>query len=229
MIAAALRKTEPFRDMDRDALRAIACQATDRPLVAGEALFEQGEPAERFFLALGGRLKATMIVPDGKQVLLQLINPGDFCGLASVLACTEYQATCRAIVATSVLAWPTSYWGTLFEGHPRIAVSLTQALGRHVAEVQTRIAEFATQPVERRVANAVLRLVRSAGTPTEGGVRVDFPITRQDLAELTASTLHSVSRIVSAWCGLGILGRGRACLVVRDLAALERIARGDSG
>ena len=57
-------------------------------------------------------------------------------------------------------------------------------------------------------------------------MRIDFPITRQDLAEMTGTTLHSVSRIVSAWAGRGIVGRGRARLVVRDLPALERIARG---
>lgn len=229
MIAAALRKTEPFRDMDCAALAAIARHATDRRLEAGEALFEQGEPARRFFLALEGRLKVTMIVPEGKQVLVRLIYPGDFCGLALVLARTDYPATCRAIVPTRALGWPTSYWATLIEEHPRVAVSLTKALGRHIAEVHTRIAEFATEEVERRVANAVLRLARNAGTPTEDGVRIDFPITRQDLAELTGSTLHSVSRIVSAWSGLGIVGGGRASLVVRDVAALERIARGDKG
>ena len=113
--------------------------------------------------------------------------------------------------------------------YPRIAIGITRSLGRHITDVHARIAELATEEVEQRVAHAVLRLARSAGTPVEGGLRIDFPITRQDLAEMTGTTLHSVSRIVSGWAGRGIVGRGRASLVIRDLPTLERIGRGEKG
>ena len=92
------------------------------------------------------------------------------------------------------------YWEELLANYPRIAIGITRSLGRHITDVHARIAELATEEVEQRVAHAVLRLARSAGTPVEGGLRIDFPITRQDLAEMTGTTLHSVSRIVS---GLG--------------------------
>lgn len=84
-----------------------------------------------------------------------------------------------------------------------------------------------TAEVERRVALAVLRLVHCAGEPVPEGIRIDFPITRQDIAELTGATLHSVSRIVSAWGRRGIVGRRRARLVVRDVAGLGRVAEGE--
>ncbi len=227
MIATELRSARPFRGLDLAEIDAIARRATERRLAPGEALFEQGEPAERFFLTLEGRLKVTMIVPEGKQIVLRLLYPGDFCGLAMVLTRPEYPATCRAILAVRALAWPTSYWATLIEEHPRLAVGMTEALGRHVTEMHTRLAELATEEVERRVAHAVLRLADRAGVAVEGGVQIDFPVTRQDLAELTGSTLHSVSRIVSAWGARGVVDRGRARLLIRDLAALERIARGE--
>jgi CRP/FNR family transcriptional regulator, nitrogen oxide reductase regulator len=227
MIATALQMTQPFRDIEPVAVAEIARHASERRLAPGEALFEQGEPADRFFLAVEGRLKVTMITPEGKQVLVRLLCPGDFCGLALALARSDYPATCRAIVAVRVVGWPMSYWAELIETNPRIALGVTRSLGRHITDVHARIAELATEEVAQRVANAVLRLARTAGAPAEGGLRIDFPITRQDLAEMTGTTLHSVSRIVSGWIGRGVVGRGRARLVVRDLPALERIARGE--
>lgn len=229
MIATALRSAPPFRDLDGEGLAEVASHATDRHLEPGAALFEQGEPAGRFYLVVQGRLKVTMITPGGKQVLVRLVHPGDFCGLALALARPDYPATCLALVAARVLAWPMNYWETLIASHPRIAIGITRSLGRHITDVHSRIAELATEEVEQRVAHAVLRLARSAGAPVEGGLRIDFPITRQDIAEMTGTTLHSVSRIVSAWAGRNIVGRGRARLVVRDLPALERIARGGKG
>lgn len=229
MITTALRSAACFRDVGEQELAGIARHAGERCLSPGEALFEQGESAHRFFLVAVGRTKVTMLTAEGKQVLIGLAGPGEFCGLAVALARSEYPSSARAIVATRAVAWPTTYWPTLIEEHPRLAVALTRALGRHVDEVNNRMAELATVEVERRVALAVLRLADRAGCPVEGGVRIDFPLTRQDIAEMTGTTLHSVSRIVSAWANHGLVRRGRARLVVSDLAGLKRIARGQPG
>ena len=227
MIATALRSVPAFRDLDCAGLEDIAQYASERRLDAGDPLFEQGEPADHFYLVIEGRLKVTMITPEGKQVLVRLVHPGDLCGLALALARRDYPATCRALVPVHALGWQMRYWEVLLETYPRVAIAITRSLGRHIADVHARISELATEEVEQRVAHAVLRLAGKAGTPVEGGLRIDFPITRQDIAEMTGTTLHSVSRIVSAWAGRGIVGRGRAHLVVRDLPALERIARGE--
>jgi CRP-like cAMP-binding protein len=83
---------------------------------------------------------------------------------------------------------------------------------------------MSTEEVERRVAHAVLRLVEQAGKRDEAGLRVDFPISRRDIAEMTGTTLHTVSRILSAWETQGLVEGGRQKLVVRDRAGLSRLA-----
>ena len=83
---------------------------------------------------------------------------------------------------------------------------------------------MSTQEVERRVAHAVLRLTKQAGRAAEGGIRIDFPITRQDIAEMTGTTLHTVSRILSAWEGDGLVEGGRQKLTVRDVTRLQALA-----
>lgn len=227
MLTAALRRSPAFRDLSEAALAEIAGQGAGRRVEAGEALFEQGAPAHRFFLVAEGRMKVTMVTAEGKQVFVRLTGAGDFCGLALALSRPDYPATCRAAVPSFVISWPMCYWGKLLEAHPAVALRVTQAMGRHIEDVHSRLTELATEEVERRVAHAVLRLARQAGRPVEGGVDVDFPVTRQDLAEMTGTTLHSVSRIVSVWSAQGIVRRGRARIVVSDIAALEEIARGE--
>lgn len=229
MMMTALKRSPPFHGLSEVALEEIARNATAQRLGTGDAIFVQGEPARRFFLVAEGRMKVSMLTADGKQVLVRLIGAGDFCGLALALARPDYPATCRAAVPSLLLAWPTPYWQTLLETQPAVALRATQALGRHIEDVHSRMVELATEEVERRVAHAVLRLARTAGTPEGGGVGIDFPVTRQDLAEMTGTTLHSVSRIVSSWSARDIVRRGRARIVVRDVPALERIAGGGEG
>ena len=91
----------------------------------------------------------------------------------------------------------------------------------------TRIRELSTQEVERRVAHCLLRLIRKAGRPTPDGLLVDFPVTRQDIAEMTGTTLHTVSRLMSAWETLGLVKSARRKIIVVDRPALAALAEGD--
>ena len=227
MIATALQTAPTFHGLDTTALAEIASHATERRLAPGEALFQQGASSQRFFLIADGCLRVTMVTADGKQVFVSLASPGDFCGMAPVAARPEHAATARALVGCRVLAWPASYWAPLIETHPRIAVRFIEAIGRELHEVHGRIAELATEDVERRVAHAVLRLASRAGQPEDGGIAIPFPVTRQDIAEMTGTTLYNASRIVSGWSARGLVRSGRARIAVNDVAALQRIARGE--
>ena len=97
-------------------------------------------------------------------------------------------------------------------------------MGARLDEAHTRVVEMSTQEVERRVAHALLRLVKQAGRPVETGLRIDFPITRQDVAEMTGTTLHTVSRILSAWEEQGLVEGGRQKIVVCDPHRLVALA-----
>jgi CRP-like cAMP-binding protein len=85
---------------------------------------------------------------------------------------------------------------------------------------------MSTEQVERRVAHALLRLAKQAGRRVEEGVEIDFPISRQDVAEMTGTTLHTVSRILSAWEQQGFVASGRQRITLREPHKLLTIAEG---
>jgi CRP/FNR family transcriptional regulator, nitrogen oxide reductase regulator len=104
-----------------------------------------------------------------------------------------------------------------------------QTVGARLQESHTRVIEMSTQQVERRVAHALLRLAKQAGRKAERGVEIDFPISRQDIAEMTGSTLHTVSRTLSAWEQQGLIESGRQRIVLRDPHRLFQLAEEPSG
>jgi CRP-like cAMP-binding protein len=102
-----------------------------------------------------------------------------------------------------------------------------QTIGQRLEEAHTRIREMSTEEVEKRVAHAVLRLSKQAGKAVQEGIRIDFPISRQDIAEMTGTTLHTVSRILSAWESKGIVEGGRQKLTVTDPPRLLKLSEGE--
>lgn len=219
-----LQKFLLFEALDTTALTRLTARAALRRIPAGEAVFQQGETAHSFYLLVSGRLKVTQVTEDGQQMMVRVVYPGDLFGFARALSRKDYPGTSRAAVESEVIGWPMSDWDVVVQANPRLAINAIQSIGQRLDEAHTRLREMSTQDVEQRVAHAVLRLIRQAGKPEGEGIRIDFPISRQDIAEMTGTTLHTVSRILSAWEGRGFVRGGRQRLTVLDIPALEGIA-----
>jgi CRP-like cAMP-binding protein len=200
--------------------------ATSRRYPVGDQVFEQGQTADQFFVLLHGRLRVTQVTSEGQQVVVRMVNPGDLFGIAKALRRLDYPGTATAVAESVVLAWPMGMWSEFLDRHPSLAVSAMQTVGSRLLEAQQRLRELSTEEVERRVAHAVLRLANQSGKREENGVRIDFPISKQDIAEMTGTTLHTVSRILTAWEAAGLVEGGRQKLLVRDPHNLMLIGDG---
>ncbi len=221
-----IRGFDLFRDMTEDNLDAVLATVQVRTVEPGEPVFSQGAAADEFFLLLHGHLKVVQVTPSGEQVVVRHVLPGEVFGIARAIRRADYPATAEAVTESIVLAWMSTQWPDFVALNPVLAVNALEAVGERLQEAHTRIRELSTEEVERRVAHALLRLVRRAGRREEGGIRIDFPLTRQDIAEMTGTTLHTVSRLLSAWEAQGIVKSARRKIAVTDEARLAALARG---
>lgn len=180
------------------------------------AVFEQGADAASFFLLLHGHVRAAKTTPAGQQIVVRYVTSGEIFGLATAIGLDKYPATATAVDDSIVLAWPTAAWPRLVALHPALASHTLQTIGSRLQDSHTRMIEMSTQQVERRIAHALLRLVKQAGRKTADGIEIDFPISRQDIAQMTGTTLHTVSRTLSAWEEKSWIESGRQRVIVRD-------------
>ncbi|WP_298727371.1 Crp/Fnr family transcriptional regulator [uncultured Ferrovibrio sp.] len=217
-----------FRELSRDQIRDILSSATPRRYAKNTNVFEQDGKADYFFLLLNGHLRVSRLIPDGQQVVVRYIVAGDIFGIAMAIGRDTYPATATAIVESLALAWPSASWPSLVAKYPTLAAGTMQTLGNRLQDVQARVVEMSTEEVERRVAHALLRLVRQSGRKVEQGIEIDFPISRQDVAEMTGTTLHTVSRILSAWEDRGLVRGGRQKIILTDAHRLFLLAEGQS-
>lgn len=217
-----------FSAMDAAELDEVVAHATALRIPKGTAVFKQGDAATTFYVLLNGRLKVVKMTPDGQQVVIRFVVPGDIYGIAKALNRMDYPATATALVDSVTLAWDMAIWDDFMARHPALARNVMQMMGQRIEDAHTRLKEMSTEDVEHRVAHAVLRLVTQSGRKVDEGVLVDFPITRQEIAEVSGTTLHSVSRVLSAWENAGLVVVGRQKVIVCDIERLARIAEGSA-
>jgi CRP-like cAMP-binding protein len=215
-----------FKGVAAEKLDELLAEARSVRYPKNTTVFEQGAEAQSLFVLLHGHLRAVKVTPDGQQVVVRYIVPGEIFGVAVAIGLTTYPATALAVVDSIALVWPSAAWPRLVARHPALAVNAMQTVGSRLQDANTRIVEMATQQVERRVAHALLRLAQQAGRKVEAGVEIDFPISRQDVAEMTGTTLHTVSRILSAWEQQGLVASGRQRIVICKPHQLLGLAEG---
>jgi CRP-like cAMP-binding protein len=162
------------------------------PVTGVDVAIQQGEQATHFFVLVRGRLRVTQVTSEGQQVVIRMVNPGDLFGIAKALARLDYPGTATAVSESCALCWPMRMWTSLLERYPSLAMQAMQTMGSRLLEAQLRVRELSTEEVERRVAHAVLRLANQSGRKEPGGVRIDVPISKPDIAEMTGTTLHTV-------------------------------------
>jgi CRP/FNR family transcriptional regulator, nitrogen oxide reductase regulator len=187
-------------------------------------VFTEGDEAKSFFVLMHGHVRASKTTPDGQQVVVRYVSPGEVFGVAMAIGLPCYPATATAVDDSVVLVWPAAVWPRLVEKYPALATNALQTVGSRLQDTHTRVVEMSTEQVERRVAHALLRLAQQAGRAVEAGVQIDFPISRQDIAEMTGTTLHTVSRILSAWEEQGLVEGGRQRIVICDAQKLLTLA-----
>ncbi|MEZ5810147.1 MAG: Crp/Fnr family transcriptional regulator [Rhizobiaceae bacterium] len=215
-----------FADFDREALAEFLGLGQSRLVVRSQHVFSQDQEAEAFYLLLDGYVRIELVRPNGEVVIVRFASTGELMGIAPALGRDTYPANSVAVVDCVVLGWPCSVWADTVRRYPSFATAASQTIGTRLQEAHDRIAEMATAQVEQRIASALLRLANQSGRKTSDGILIDFPISRQDLSEMTGTTLHTVSRTLSAWERRNIVRSGRKRIEILSGHQLLLIAEG---
>lgn len=215
----------PFDGLSRTDIRRILDGAVSRRFEIGADIFREGEPADRFFLLLDGYIRVVRTTESGELITVLHIPAGQLFGIARAIGRETYPGRAVAAAECIVLCWPTALWDDFTRQYPGFTLSMARTVGVRLGEIQSRMQELATLHVEARIATALLRLITQTGRQTEAGVEIDFPLTRQDLSEMTGTTLHTVSRLLSAWQREGVVQSQHRRITVLDRARLEACAQ----
>lgn len=216
----------PFIGMEKRDLSDFLTKARSARYPKESQIFGQAEKAEAFFFLLDGYIRVVRITPHGDQVIARYISSGELFGIAQAIGRDTYPANAIAAVDCVTLSWPGSLWREIVTKYPTFATNTSSVIGGRLQDAQDRLVELATERVEQRVANAILKLANQAGKRTADGILIDFPISRQDISEMTGTTLHTVSRLLSSWEQDGLVKSGRKKITITEGHRLLLIAEG---
>jgi len=218
-----LKQVVVFQNATDDDLKLILENSITRSMEEGGFFFFQGDPADYLYVLTSGQAKLMQTNPNGQNVTLRTLYPWQMFGaLGAVREMASYPASAQTLEDSAALAIRSDFFHDMLETRPYMSFDLMQLMTSYIQEMQNRYRELATERVEQRVASTLLRL--AAQTGTKAGKEIELAFSRQDMAEMTGTTLYTVSRLLSEWERRGIIATGRERVSILKPHDLVRIA-----
>ena len=213
-----------FKRLGPDDRQRVASVSRVRMFERGDPIFQEGDASDSFVTVLSGRVKVSKLTPAGKDLILHIFGPGDPIGAVAVYDGRPYPASAVAIEPTTCLIIPRQTFFTLLEQSPSLVRGLLSGLTLRLVELTDRLAELMGAHVETRFARLFLKLADQLGRPERGGLFVPLPLSRQELADLTGTTIETCIRIMSRWGKDDVLRTEKDGFVIVRRDALEALA-----
>lgn len=202
-------------------------RATSATLKRGHVLARQGEPARHFYLVESGFLKVLQLTAEGTELIVRFVAAGEPFGGVVALGNAPYPVSATVAQPSTLRSWTREAVTELLMQTPQVRVNIMREMATHMTDALTRVRELTTARVGPRLAHTLLRLARQCGQPVADGVLIAQPLTRQELADLTGTTLYTVSRTLTKWESMGVLESRNRCLLLRSLRQLEDMSGSD--
>jgi CRP/FNR family transcriptional regulator, nitrogen oxide reductase regulator len=219
-----LRVTPIFSRLSAADRKTIAEVARVQQYVRGETIFEQETPSDAFYAITAGRVKIFKMMPNGKDLILEVFGPGDPLGAVAVYTGRPFPASASALEDTTCVLIPSPAFFRLLESNPSLVRGLLLGMTTRLVELTNRLAELTGGRIEPRFARLFRKLASEMGRAERGGTFVPLPLSRQELADMTGTTIETCIRIMSRWNKDDVVRTEKDGFVVVDRGELERIA-----
>lgn len=219
-----LRVTPIFRKISPEDRGRLAPLARIQEYRRGEQIFAEGGPPDRLYVIASGRVKISKTTPAGKDVILEIFGVGDPLGALAVYEDWPFPASAFAIEDTTCITIERAAFFGLLEGYPSLVRGLLFGLTHRLIELTNRLAELSGSRVEPRFARLFLKLAGEAGSAREEGTFIAMALSRQELADLTGTTIETTIRIMSRWSKQRIVLTQKEGFLLLDPKTLEALA-----
>jgi CRP-like cAMP-binding protein len=211
-----------FAALDEDAATALRQSLVDVRIEKGDVLFAEGDPGERLYVILDGKVKLGVTSADGRENLLGVLGPGEMFGELSLFDPGARTATATALTDAHLKALGRDRLNAWLTGRPELASALLQALAQRLRRVNEQMSDLVFSDVPGRVAKALLDLGERFGVSTDEGLLVTHDMTQEELAQLVGASRETVNKALADFAGRGWLRLEPRAVILLDVARLSR-------
>lgn len=214
-----------FQGVESAAVNTLIEQLDSTTFPRGTTIFDEGEPGDRLFIIISGKVKLARHAPDGRENLLTIMGPSDMFGELSIF--DPGPRTSAAVCVTEVTAatMDSQMLHDWIRAHPEISEQLLRVLARRLRRTNNALADLIFTDVPGRVAKALLQLANRFGVQEGGALRVHHDLTQEEIAQLVGASRETVNKALAEFAHRGWIRLEGKSVLISDTERLAKRAR----
>jgi len=208
--------------------REIVSAARESEFLRRVTIFREGDPIRQVVLLTSGSAKVVRLGQNGTEVILRVAGPGDVVETTGLPAQGRHCSRAQVLSASAALIWEAGVFQALAERFPALRRNIIRVAAQRLEELEERYREISTEKVATRLSHQLLRLFNQLGRRVNGIGTLRINLSREELGQMTGTTLFTVSRLLSEWKERGVLSAGRERVYIHNIEALREFAEDDS-
>ncbi|MHB0928686.1 MAG: Crp/Fnr family transcriptional regulator [Candidatus Nanopelagicales bacterium] len=220
-----LMSTPLFSALDPEAAAALRASMVELRARKGDVIFVEGEPGDRLYIVVEGKVVLGQAAPDGRETLLAVQGPGEMFGELSLFDPGIRTSTATALTDAVVLGLGREALRPWLTGRPEVAEALLQALAQRLRRTNEAMSDLVFSDVPGRVSKALLELNEKFGVERNGEWFVEHDMTQEELAQLVGASRETVNKALADFVHRGWLRVEQRSVTITDLERLQRRAR----
>ena len=214
-----------FSALDAEGAAALRASLAERHVSKGEVLFAEGDPGDRMYVIIDGKVKLGQTSSDGRESLLSILGPGEMFGELSLFDPGLRTSTATVLTDATVLGLGNDQLRPWLTGRPEVAAALLQALAQRLRRTNEAMADLVFSDVPGRVAKALMDLGEKFGTVTPEGLLVTHDMTQEELAQLVGASRETVNKALADFAQRGWIRLESRQVLITDVERLGKRAR----
>ena len=191
---------------------------------AGEEIYAKGAPGQSMMVVLRGAAKMSSVSLDGKEIVFNIMHPGESFGEIAILDGKERSADAVAMSNCELLVVNRRDFLPMLEKHADICMTLLVILCQRLRQTSEQVEDILFRDLEARIAKNLLHLAETSGLVSKEGLSVDLHLSQRELGNIAGGSRESVNKHLQAWHRAGWIDLSKGSIVIRDIAAIERLA-----
>jgi CRP/FNR family cyclic AMP-dependent transcriptional regulator len=220
-----LARAGMFQGVEPSAVSALASELRPVDFRSGHTVFVEGEPGDRLYIVISGKVKIGRRSPDGRDNLLTIMGPSDMFGELSIFDPGPRTSSATTITEVRAVSMDRETVRAWIADRPEIAEKMLRVLARRLRRTNHDLADLIFTDVPGRVAKQLLRLAQRFGTQEGDALRVSHGLTQEEIAQLVGASRETVNKALSDFAHRGWIRLEGKCVLICDCEHLARRAR----
>lgn len=217
-----LKQVDIFAGLDDEDIQELMSVARRRSFRAGEVIFHRDDPGQVLYMIKEGKVKISLISPDGQEISLVVFGKGEFFGELALLDGEPRSADAIALERVECYTLQRDDFHKAIMRNPKIAIKILEVLTRRLRKTDNHVEDLIFLDVYGRVAKKLLELANEHGSTVEDGTRIEVRLTQQELASMVGASRESVNKVLGYFTDKQFISTDKHKITIHRIADLKR-------